>query len=207
MRTRVGGQYGTHALTLLLGDEMFQMGRDAHLQRLYALILLLSKAPSGIGVTIRKGQIGLDVQDGCAIHQVGSIHTDDRSLTGVEVDGQDAYAGQADVVGTERTARGPYTHAPVATQTGRTNGGTPRLAVMRLAEIPQKPDVTETLEASQGFGIAKLRGEDDAGRQTNDQAALTGDSKLGGEVGVDVCNDFHDRESNQVRLLCRNRNI
>ena len=111
------------------------------------------------------------------------------------------------MVGTERTARGPYTHAPVATQTGRTNGGTPRLAVMRLAEIPQKPDVTETLEPSQGIGIAKLRGEDDAGRQTNDQAALTGDSKLGGEVGVDVCNDFHDRESNQVRLLCRNRNI
>lgn len=163
-----------------------------YIKRSDALVLLLCKASQGIAVAIGEGQIGLDVEDGSPVHQVGSINLDDRSLACVEMDGKDTYTGQTDVIGTERTARGPYTHALIPSQTGRSNCGSPRLPIMSFTEIPQKPDVAETFQSTQGIGIAILGSKDDAGRQTVDQTALPGNPKLGGEVGVYVCNDFHD---------------
>ena len=191
MWARVGSQDGTQALTLGLGDETLQLVRNLHLQRFDGLVLLLRKAAACLGMTIHVGQIRFDVEDGCAVHQVGSIHFDDRTLRCVEVDGENTHTGKPDMVGTERAAGGPYTHASVAAQAWWAHSGTPRFAVVSLTEIPQKPDVAVAFQSAQRIGIPVFGSEDDACRQSAHQSALARNPKLGGEISMYVRDDMH----------------
>lgn len=149
-----------------------------------------SPAAGGIGMGVGKGQVGLDVQYGGAVHQVGTLHVYHRALGGVRFDAEDADRGETDIVGTERRARGPYTHAAVAAEAGRADGRRPLVRVGH-AEVPQQPDVGETLQAAQGIHVAVLGGEDYARLQAVDQSALAWDAELTIEVVVDVGYGYH----------------
>ena len=65
------------------------------------------------------GDIGFDVVDGGAVHQVGTPHDEDGADVGPVLDGLQPDAGQAQRVGPEGGAGGKDAHPGVAAETGR----------------------------------------------------------------------------------------
>ena len=77
-------------------------------------------------MTICIGNVWFDVIDRCTVHQVGSFHIDHRTKIPILLYPVDADTREAQVVGTERRARGKDAHPLVSSQTGRTNRQTLR---------------------------------------------------------------------------------
>lgn len=63
---------------------------------------LFGKAVARIGMGVGETEIGFDIVDRCAIEQVSSTDNEYESLVGGWLDTQQAYAGEAESVGTER---------------------------------------------------------------------------------------------------------
>ena len=134
--TGVAGKDAFDGLPLTWGEIVFLTDRvgDADLQGV--VVSFRSPTCRCIGVRVGKGKVGFDVQNGCAIHKVGTLHVDDWTIWRVEFnlcypDGRETY-----VVWSEGRTCGPYPHAPVAAKAGRTNGGRP-LVRMCLTKIPK----------------------------------------------------------------------
>ena len=74
-----------------------------------------------VWMTICEWQVGLDVEDVCAVHEVGSFHLYYRTIGGVEFDAEDADGRESNVVRTIGAACGEDTHPFVAAKTRRTH--------------------------------------------------------------------------------------
>ena len=152
---------------------------------------LLRESPLRFGMTVGKGQVRLDVEDGRTAHQVGTLHLNRRPVWRMQIDAENADRRKADVVGTERAPRSENAHPTVAAKTGRTNRRLPfRPITTRLAEVPKQPDVAEPLQPPQSLGVAILGLENNPAPQPLDKAALTRHSELGGEIRLDMGDRF-----------------
>ena len=67
---------------------------------------------------------------------------------------------------------------------------------MGFAEIPNEPQMRESVESAQGIGHTKFRLEDDTALQRGDKSALTRNAELAVEIGVNVRDRFHSRMRN-----------
>ena len=143
----------------------------------------------GIRVAVGVGDIGFDVVDGGAVHQVGAPHDEDGADVGSVLDGFQLDAGQSQRIGPEGRAGGKYAHPGVAAEAGRPDGGGPAVP-HRAGKLPHQPDVAEILEAAHGVGIAVFGGENDLAPQAVHQPALARDAELGGEGGADMGDDL-----------------
>ena len=136
------------------------------------------------------GEVGLDVQDGGAVHQVRAPDMEHRAQ-GVRVhNAVQPHGGEADGIGPEGGAAGEDPHPLIAPQPGRPDRGGP-LRPLGLVKGPDQPDVGEALQPPQGVGIAVGLLKDHGGLQGVHQAALAGDAELGAEVAVDPGDDAH----------------
>ena len=98
----VAGKDTFYGLPLTWGEIVFLTDRvgDADLQGV--VVSFRSPTCRCIGVRVGKGKVGLDVQNGCAVHQVGTLHVDYGTLWGVEFYSCYPNGRETDVVGTER---------------------------------------------------------------------------------------------------------
>ena len=150
---------------------------------------LAGKSLGGVRMTVRIGDVRLDVVDGRAVHQVCSPHEKHRADIRAVLDALQPHAGQAQRVGTEGRPGGKHAHAGVAAQPGRTHGGRPTVP-HRAGELPHQPDVAEIFQPPQGIRIAVFRGKDDLAPQAVHQPALARNAELGGKSRMDVRDDF-----------------
>ena len=84
VRAWVAGQDAFYGLPLTWGEVVFLTDRvgDADLQGV--VVSFRSPACRGFGVRVGKWQVGFDVQDGSAIHQIGTFYVDDGTIGCVE---------------------------------------------------------------------------------------------------------------------------
>lgn len=115
-----------------------------------------SKAATGIGVTVGIRKIGLDIENGCAVNEVGTRHNEDMSLIGSHLDTQKAHAGEPYGVGTKGAAGGEDPYPFVATKTRGADCGRPVLAFGKV-ELPKKPEVVKLVNTTEGFGNTVVR--------------------------------------------------
>ena len=85
---------------------------------------LVNEATCCFGVAIGKGDVGLDVEDGRVVAQIGSQNVDDRTVFGV-LNVVELYAGESQRVRAEGAARCKDTHALYAAQAWRSHRGRP----------------------------------------------------------------------------------
>ena len=166
---------------LVLRKPLQQLLRELHLQEKVAYPV--RKAPCGGWLTVAVGNVGLDVKDGGAVHQIGAAHNQYITILPGMAHFQELYAGQSQIVGPERGAGGKYTHAGVAAQPGRADRWGPALPYC-LGKLPDDPQVGVFFNAPQGIGIAVFRLENNDGLQCFHQTALPGDAEFAGEIGM-----------------------
>ena len=147
------------------------------------------EACGGVRVAVGVGNVGLDVVDGGAVHQVGAPHDEDGADVRPVLDGFQLDAGQSQRIGPEGRAGGKYAHPGVAAEAGRPDGGGPAVP-HRAGKLPHQPDVAKILEAAHGVGVAVFGGENDLAPQAVHQPALARDAELGGEGGADMGDDL-----------------
>ena len=76
-RTRVLGKYTAQCISLFSGEGSSHLHRHLHLQRLP--LLRVDEAAAGLGMAVGIGDVGLHVENGRTIHQVGSQHMQHRT--------------------------------------------------------------------------------------------------------------------------------
>lgn len=86
---------------------------------------LIGVASERFRMTVGEGKIRFDVEDRCAVHQVGTFDVDDGAVGRIELNPADLDRGEADGVGAEGRAGGKDSHAHVAAETRGTDGGGP----------------------------------------------------------------------------------
>ena len=131
---------------------------------------LCREACGGVRVAVGVGDVGLDVVDGGAVHQVGAPHDEDGADVRPVLDGFQLDAGQSQRI-------------------GRPDGGGPAVP-HRAGKLPHQPDVAEIFETAHGVGIAVFGGKNDLAPQAVHQPALARDAELGGEGGADMGDDL-----------------
>ena len=129
-------------------------------------------------MAIRKGQIGLDVQNGRAVHEIGSGHMEHRTVLGVQLHVQQLHGGQTDGIGAEGGTGGKDAHTGFAPQPGWQHRGRPTLPD-GLGKDPQQPQVGIAFHAPQSVGIAVFRLKNNGRYHFLHQTALAGDSEFG----------------------------
>ena len=118
----VSGENPKQGTGLVLRQTLQQGRRAVHLQLGAAGG---GEAPQGLRVAVCVGEVGLDVQNGGAVHEVGPRDDELGAVGGVEPDLLQLHGGEADGVGPEGGAGGKDPHALVAPQPGRPDGGGP----------------------------------------------------------------------------------
>ena len=150
---------------------------------------LRRKACSCIRVAVGIGNVGLDVVDGGAVHQVGSPHDEHRADFRPNLNGFQFHAGQPQRVGPERRPGGEDAHPGVAAQPRRPDGGGPAVP-HGTRKLPHQPDVAEIFQPAHSVRAAVFGRENDLAPQAVHQPALPRDAEFGGEGRVDVCDDL-----------------
>ena len=145
----------------------------------------VDKAAAGLGMAVGKGNVGLDVEDGGAVHEVGPLDMEHGSVGSMEVDGEESYGGESQRIGTEGRPGGPHTYSLVASQARGTYGRRPLLAHI-LRELSDEPQIIEPLDASQCLGIAVFGFKDDGGGELLHHVALAGNAELGRKERADT---------------------
>ena len=84
----------------------------------------VDEAAACIGMGVGIGDVGFDVVDGGAVHEVGSEDVDDGALVVGDLDAFYPDARQSQIVGTEGRPRGKDAYALVAAKTWRSDGET-----------------------------------------------------------------------------------
>lgn len=75
--TGVLGENAAKGFSLLSGESSSHLHRHLHLQRLP--LLFIDEAAAGLGMAVGISDVWLDVEDGCAVHQVGPQHMQHRA--------------------------------------------------------------------------------------------------------------------------------
>lgn len=133
----------------------------------------VSVAAGGVRVAVAVGNVGLDVENRGAVHQVCTAHVQNRAEFPGLLHTQKADAGQPQIVGAERGTGGEDAHPGVSAQPGRAHGGRPALPDS-FGKLPDEPQMGKVLNAPQSVGIAEFRLEDDGGAEGFHQPALPG---------------------------------
>ena len=141
-----------------------------------------------VGVAVGVGQIGFDIQNRSAVHEVGAAYMQNGPQRGVRFDSLQAHGGQADGVGPKRRPRGKYAHAPVAAQLGRPYRGRP-VPAHALGKLPDQPQMAEAFQPPKGVRIAVFRLEHHARRQAVHQPALARDAEFRAKIAADARDD------------------
>ena len=150
---------------------------------------LPGKALGGIRVAVRIGNVGLDIVDGGAVHQVGTAHDEHRPHVRALLNGLQLYAGKPQRVRPEGRPGGKHAHPGVAAKAWWAHGGRPAFPHC-AGKLPHQPDMAEILQSAQGVGVAVFRGKNDLAPQLFYQPALARDAELGGKGGMDMGNDL-----------------
>ena len=173
------GKHTQGGSPLVFGQQAQQLCREIHIQQ---------EIPGGVGessrclrVGIGVGNVGLDVENGGAVHQVGAAHMKNGTILPGMLYPQKPDAGQPQIVGPEGRTGGENPHPGVASQPGRPDSGGPALTD-RLGKLPDQPQVGKFFNPPQGIGIPVFRLEHHGGAQILHQSALPGDAELGGEI-------------------------
>lgn len=132
----------------LAGDNI----RDVYLQRLPRP--LIDETRASVRVSVGIGDVGLNIVDRRAIHQVSTKYVDDWRLTASEVYFVNAHTRKADGIGAERRTRGEDPNALVATKTWRTDGEASVIVAAVSRKLPDEPQVIKILQATHGLGMA-----------------------------------------------------
>ena len=99
---------------------------------------LCREAPGGVRVAVGVGDVGLDVVDGGAVHQVGTPHDEDGADVRPVLDGFQLDAGQSQRSWAGKgEAGGKYAHPGVAAEAGRPDGGGPAVP-HRAGKLPHQ---------------------------------------------------------------------
>ena len=144
----------------------------------------------------RSGQIGFDVEDGRAVHQICAGHMDKGPFFAYRFDPGDLHHGQAQGIGPVGRARREHADPGVAVHLRRTYRGAPGgifrgffvtvVAAFLLCrsesfgEVPDEPDMGIVLQPPQRVGIAVRRLEHDGPFQLGHEPGLPGNAELGG---------------------------
>ena len=186
--TGVLRQHAQQSPALFRRHSLQQRRRAVHRQRPAGHGV--GKAAGGLRVGVGVGDVGLDVVDGRAVHQVRPGHMEEGAVPAAKLHPHQAHGGQADGVGAEGGAGGKHPQPPVAAQAGRAHGGGPAVPD-RPAELPEQPDMGEALQPADGLAAAELRLKDHGGAQGVHQPALARDAEFGGKVAVEPGNDVY----------------
>ena len=91
----------THSGGLFVrGQDVFKVIRKHHIQQ--KLACGVRKAAGGFRVAIAVGNIGFDVENGRAVHQIGATHMQHRSVLLGMLDAQQFHTGKPQVIGRTR---------------------------------------------------------------------------------------------------------
>ena len=104
-RTQVGGNGGQQPLRVVYGQRLRRCRGG--------------EAAAGVGVAVGIREVGLDVEDGCAVDEVGALD----HQHGAWLDTQEPHTGETDGVGPEGAAGGEDPYPLVAAQSRRPDGG------------------------------------------------------------------------------------
>ena len=175
------GQNADGGVPLVLREQGQKRGREADVQQ--KIPGGIRKAAGGIRVAVAVGNVGLDIKNRGAIHQIRAAHVQNRTEFPGLLHAQKTDAGQPQIVGAEGGAGGKDAHPGVPAQPGRAHGGRPALADS-LGKLPDDPQVGKILNAPQGVGVAEFRLKDNGGAEGFYKPALPGDTEFGGKVAV-----------------------
>ena len=106
-----------------------------HIEHFAFLRVRVGESACSIGVAVGVGQIGLNVVDRSAVHQVGASHYKHWRIGAIVVYAYEPHRGQAYSIRSEGRASGKDAHASVAAQARRANRGRPSIA-LRFGKIP-----------------------------------------------------------------------
>ncbi len=160
-------------------------------------LLFLGKAAPCLRVAVRIGEVGLDVQNGGAVHHVCPGNHEHRALVRGDTNLLKGYACQPDGIRPVRGSSGEDPHAGIAPKPWWTHRGGPGIP-LRLMKGPHQPQVAEAFQPPKGFRCPVFRLEDDYGLQILRQSALPGQAELGGEVIAHVGDDLHGEGIHQA---------
>ena len=143
---------------LALWQPVQQIRREVYFQK--KRTGTICEAAGSISVAIAVRNVGLDVENGCAVHQVGSPNMQYSSKLCTLLHTQQFDTGKSQIIGPERGASGKNTHAGVAAKSGWTDSRGPAIA-HGFRKLPNDPKMGEFLDSPQGVGIAEFRLKDD----------------------------------------------
>ena len=147
-------------------------------------------AAGGIDMAVAVGNVGLDVENRCSVHQIRASYMEDGAEFFRMLHTQQLHAGKPQVVWPERGTGGEDTHAGVAAQPGRPYRRRPALP-NRFGKLPDNPQMGKILNSPQGIGVPEFRLKDDGGAQFFHKAALPGNAEFCGEIAVHPGNDLN----------------
>ena len=180
--TRILRQYLPQLLQLFGFQPSGNSFGNLHLK--LVVLVLLREPFGGFRMTVGGEQIGLDVVDGSAVHEVSATYEKSR-IFGIEVGLDELHAGEPDGIGPERRARGENAHTAVAAESRRPHRRRPAL-LLYLRKTPNQPQMGKLLNAAQRFGIPELRLKHDARPQRRHQPALPRDPELRRELAANT---------------------
>ena len=164
--------------------------------------MAVDKAAAGSRMAVGIGNVGLDVENGRAIHQVGSTHVYHRPAGRVPLHMIETHRREADAVGTEWRARGKHPYPLVASQQGRAHHEAGSCMTIGR-KMPQQPQVIKLLDATQGVTLAVTGLKSDCTRQLLDEATLLGNAKLRCKRRVKMGNSFQFHATILYKSDCR----
>ena len=147
--------------------------------------MVVDKAAACLGMGIGIGHIGLDIENGRSIHQVGSTHMQHRSLWALPFHALQLHRRQPQRIGTEGAARSKHAHTLIATQTRRAHHGAVGSVLVGM-ESPNEPQKIKRVDATQRIGIAIGGHEHNRSAQRFNNAALFGHAKLCGKGRMEM---------------------
>ena len=100
-------------LLLALRQDVQQFGGKDNFQK--KIRCIVRETAGGLWVAIAIGDVGLDVENGCAVHQVGAAYMEYSAVFFRMFHSQQLHAGQSQLIGSERGPGGEHTHAGIAT--------------------------------------------------------------------------------------------
>ena len=172
----------------LVFRQKLQKGRgEGHLQK--KVICGVREAAQGIGMGVCVGDVGFDVENGGAVHQVRAGNVDDRAKLLRHFHTLEPDAAQSQIVGPEGGPGGEHAHAGVAAQAGRADRGAPA-GPDRLGKLPDDPKMGKTVKSPQRIGVAVLRLKHDGRMQLLHQMGLARDAEFRGKIAVHSGDDI-----------------
>ena len=160
-RTGITPENTCQSLTLVRRENGFGARRKEHLK---GEVRPWSKNRCCLRDTVRIGEIGLDIENRGAVHQVGSGDCQYRAERGIFFQPFQPDTGEREAVRTIRRAGGKHPHAHIASQTGRTHSRRP-LGAQVFGKLPDQPEMGIGINPAKCVHVPVFRLKDDAAFQ------------------------------------------